>query len=126
MGKGAQEEKQPHEGDEGAENLLAGESSTKRIVAKSDGTPAPPDGGWGWVVVMAGFLCNMVLDGIGYSFGILLNPLMDHYNVGKGLMSLVSSSLGQIQVNVKAKSRSNSGQVNVKFRSNKIQGHSLG
>ena len=38
---------------------------------------------------MAGFLCNMVLDGIGYSFGILLTPLMDHYGVGKGLMSLV-------------------------------------
>ena len=116
MGKGAQEEKQPHEGDEGAENLLAGESSTKRIVAKSDGTPAPPDGGWGWVVVFASFLCNVVLDGIGYSFGILLNPLMDHYNVGKGLMSLVSSNSRQIQVNVKAKSRSNSSSGQIKSR----------
>jgi len=42
---------------------------------------------------MAGFLCNMVLDGIGYSFGILLTPLMKHYGVGKGLMSLVGSIL---------------------------------
>ena len=38
----------------------------------------------------ASFLCNMVLDGIGYSFGILLKPLMEHFGVGKGLMSLVS------------------------------------
>ena len=92
MGKGSQEEKQAREGDEGSENLLGAESSpSTKIVSqiRSDGTPVPPDGGWGWVVVMAGFLCNMVLDGIGYSFGILLTPLMDHYGVGKGLMSLV-------------------------------------
>ena len=94
MGKGSQEEKQTHEGDEGSENLLGGESSAKKVVSetRSDGTPVPPDGGWGWVVVIAGFLCNMVLDGIGYSFGILLNPLMEHYGVGKGLMSLVGLS----------------------------------
>ena len=91
MGKGSQEEKQTHEGDEGSDSLLGGESSNTKILSqiRSDGTPVPPDGGWGWVVVMAGFLCNMVLDGIGYSFGILLTPLMKHYGVGKGLMSLV-------------------------------------
>ena len=40
--------------------------------------PAPPqggkaveqeEGGWSWLVVLASFLCVMVLDGIGYSFG---------------------------------------------------------
>lgn len=95
MGKGSQEEKQTHEGDEGSDSLLGGESSNTKILSqiRSDGTPVPPDGGWGWVVVMAGFLCNMVLDGIGYSFGILLTPLMKHYGVGKGLMSLVGSIL---------------------------------
>ena len=40
--------------------------------------PAPPDGGWGWVVVFASFLCNMILDGIAYSFGVLLNPLVKY------------------------------------------------
>ncbi len=37
--------------------------------------PAPPDGGWGWVVCAASFVCNMILDGIAYSFGVLLGPL---------------------------------------------------
>ena len=23
----------------------------------------PPDGGWGWVIVISSFLCNLILDG---------------------------------------------------------------
>ena len=88
MGKGSQEEK--HEGEvvEESKNLL--ESPQNRTKSEDDGgPPPPPDGGWGWVVVAASFLCNMVLDGIGYSFGILLVPLMKHYNEGKGTISMV-------------------------------------
>jgi len=56
--------------------------------------PPPPDGGWGWVVVVSSFLCNMVLDGIGYSFGILLEPLQEYYKgTGKGTISMVGSIL---------------------------------
>ena len=25
--------------------------------------PLPPDGGWGWVIVISSFLCNLILDG---------------------------------------------------------------
>ena len=28
------------------------------------GPHPPPDGKWGWIIVAASFLCNMVLDGI--------------------------------------------------------------
>ena len=28
--------------------------------------PPPPDGGWGWVVCLASFMCNLILDGIAY------------------------------------------------------------
>lgn len=35
----------------------------------------PPDGGWGWVVVAATFFCNLVGDGIMYSFGIFIDTL---------------------------------------------------
>ena len=34
-----------------------------------------------------------MLDGIGYSFGILLEPLMEHYGEGKGVISMVGSIL---------------------------------
>merc|ERR1719244_799343 len=58
-----------------------------------------PDGGWGWVVMVASFFCNLVLDGIAYVFGIFLDPLMEHYKVQKGPMSIVGSILaGTIQL----------------------------
>ena len=54
-------------------------------------------GGWAWVVVLgellstilhnlsfcvsASFLCNMVIDGLGYSFGVLLEPIQTEFKV---------------------------------------------
>ena len=87
MGKGNQEEKPSREVVlEEAENLL-----THSIPHHEgeEGPPTPPDGGWGWIIVASSFLCNMVIDGIGYSFGILLNPLMKHYGEGKGMIAMV-------------------------------------
>lgn len=41
----------------------------------------PPDGGWGWVVVAASFMCNFVVDGIIFSGGSLLKPIQEEFNV---------------------------------------------
>ena len=38
--------------------------------------PLPPDGGWGWVVVLASFTCNMILDGQSMSQLLLLPSLL--------------------------------------------------
>ena len=38
-----------------------------------DGPPPPPDGGWGWIIVAASFLCNMVRF-IHYSFVLTMYP----------------------------------------------------
>ena len=60
---------------------------------------APPDGGWGWVVIIASFLCNLVLDGIAYVFGIFLVPMMTDYRVSEGPIATVGSILaGTIQL----------------------------
>ncbi|OUC46346.1 transporter, major facilitator family protein [Trichinella nativa] len=45
----------------------------------SDLRPVPPDGGFGWVIVFASFMANTIVDGIAYSFGIILPELHRHY-----------------------------------------------
>ena len=37
------------------------------------------DGGWGWIVCFCGFGCNVISFGIFMTFGIFLEPLMEHY-----------------------------------------------
>ena len=37
------------------------------------------DGGWGWIVCFSGFGCNVISFGIFMTFGIFLEPLMEHY-----------------------------------------------
>ena len=46
---------------------------------------------YGWLVVVASFLCNMVIDGMGYSFGMMLQPLMQELSEGAGWVSFVGS-----------------------------------
>merc|ERR1712233_43926 len=92
MGGGAEEEKRTDvtNGEEGKQLLKEYEPKKEA----SNGPPPPPDGGWGWIIVAASFLCNMVLDGIGYSFGIFVKPLEAHFEgAGKGKISLVGSIL---------------------------------
>jgi len=53
-------------------------------------------GGWAWVVVLASFLCNMVIDGLGYSFGVLLEPIQREFQAGSGSASFVGSILAGV------------------------------
>lgn len=58
--------------------------------------PAPPDGGWGWVIVFASFMSNFIIDGIAYSFGVLLLPLVDHFQSSRTSISWVGSLLSGV------------------------------
>lgn len=44
----------------------------------------PPDGGWGWVVVFASFLVNLIADGITFSFGVFFPHFLEYFGEGKG------------------------------------------
>ena len=54
------------------------------------------EGCMGWFVVLASFLCNMVIDGIGYSFGVLLQPLKEEFQAGAGAVAFVGSILAGV------------------------------
>ncbi|XP_057375663.1 monocarboxylate transporter 14-like isoform X1 [Daphnia carinata] len=58
--------------------------------------PIPPDGGWGWVIVMSSFLCNLIVDGIAYTFGVFLPKFVVYFNEGKGTVAWVGSLLAGV------------------------------
>ncbi|KAH0534489.1 monocarboxylate transporter 12 [Cotesia glomerata] len=51
----------------------------------------PPDGGWGWVIVAASFMCNVIVDGIIFSFGTFLDPIAQEFKVNKSRVAFASS-----------------------------------
>ncbi|KAL5288108.1 hypothetical protein ACFFRR_008765 [Megaselia abdita] len=53
----------------------------------------PIDGGWAWVVMVASFLCNTVVDGIVFSSGMIQESIMGEFKVSKGYVAIVSSLL---------------------------------
>lgn len=55
--------------------------------------PTPPDGGWGWVIVASSLMCNIIVDGIGYSFGILLPEFVTFFDESRSKVSLIGSLL---------------------------------
>lgn len=55
--------------------------------------PTPPDGGWGWMIMLASLVINFIVDGIGYAFGVLLPIFAEHFGESKGKASLVGSLL---------------------------------
>lgn len=70
---------------------------TKEDVAAVDDIKTsiiiPPDGGWGWVVMCASFCCNLVVDGIVFSFGLFIEPIEKDFQVNKASVALVGSLL---------------------------------
>lgn len=55
--------------------------------------PPPPDGGYGWVIVFASFMCNMIVDGIAYTFGVYLGEFVTYFGESKGTVAWVGSLL---------------------------------
>ena len=72
-------------------NRREDEGSGKQVVHQDQ---EEPDGGWGWLVVAACFMTNFVIDGVTYSFGMLMKPLMAEMEAG----SFGCATIGSIQV----------------------------
>ena len=59
-------------------------SDEKNQDLKSEVYRVPPDGGWGWMVVLSSFLIHVIADGIVYSFGVFFVVFVEHFNSGRG------------------------------------------
>ncbi|XP_030554682.1 uncharacterized protein LOC115758262 isoform X3 [Drosophila novamexicana] len=51
----------------------------------------PPDGGYGWVVLILSFIAQLIVDGIVFTIGILLPHMANEFNVSNGQVVLVGS-----------------------------------
>ena len=58
--------------------------------------PLTPDGGWGWMVVIATFVSNLIVDGVAYTFGIIMPELIDYFASSKGKTALVGSMVSGV------------------------------
>ena len=73
-----------------------GDAADPRMDVEVDGVeelsvPLTPDGGWGWMVVVASFVSNLIVDGVAYTFGIIMPQLIDHFDASKGKTAVVGS-----------------------------------
>lgn len=54
---------------------------------------APPDGGWGWIVVVSSFFISVLVDGVCFTFGIFFDEFMDEFGTSKATTSWIGSVL---------------------------------
>ena len=52
-----------------------------------------PDGGYGWVIVFASFMCNLIVDGIAYTFGLFFGIFTIHFATSKSKVALCGALL---------------------------------
>lgn len=72
----------------------SGSSSSSDDEGSSSGQYSeaqPPDGGWGWVVVFASFIVNLIADGITFSFGVIFVEFLNYFGEGKGKTAWIGS-----------------------------------
>ncbi|KAG5309786.1 MOT14 protein, partial [Acromyrmex insinuator] len=53
--------------------------------------PKVPDGGWGWVVVLASLIISMIADGISFSFGLLYIEFLHEFGASKSKTAWIGS-----------------------------------
>jgi MCP family monocarboxylic acid transporter-like MFS transporter 14 len=58
-----------------------------------DGLPTPPDGGYGWVIVIAAFLSNFLVDGIANAFGAFMPSFETEFQSSTAATSVIGSLL---------------------------------
>lgn len=70
-------------GDDDDDSICSDESDVR--------LPPIPDGGWGWVVVIAAFLVSACADGLAFSFGLLHEEFTRYFETTQSKTSLIGS-----------------------------------
>lgn len=72
---------------DGSDDSMPGERKSSDAAS----TSWAPDGGWGWMIVVAVFFGNFLIDGCAGSFGILYPELLDEFKASPATTSMAGS-----------------------------------
>ncbi|KAH0999259.1 hypothetical protein HUJ04_005378 [Dendroctonus ponderosae] len=64
---------------------------TEDVCSDDIDVTVTPDGGWGWVIVFASFMCNLVVDGIIFSYGTFIKGIASELGVTRSEAAMVRS-----------------------------------
>lgn len=70
---------------DGRENLYAESMKKDELPSKI------PDGGWGWMVVLASLVISMIADGVSFSFGLLYIEFLEEFGASKSKTAWIGS-----------------------------------
>lgn len=74
-----------------ASSSLSSSSSSEDNSSIGLSEARAPDGGWGWVVVAASFMVNLIADGITFSFGVMFVEFHHYFGEGKSKTAWIGS-----------------------------------
>ena len=77
-----------------------GNQKSREISDVGKNRTTPPDGGWGWIIVLASFIIHVIILGIVYSFGIFYVEFLHYFNGGKGETAWVGSMVAGVMYTV--------------------------
>lgn len=60
----------------------------------------PVNGGYAWVIVFCSFMCNLIVDGTCYTFGVFIGDFVNEFAVGKGVVAWAGSLLAGVYMTV--------------------------
>ena len=67
-------------------------ASERKVVA--------PDGGYGWVVTLASFFTNVIVDGVCFSFGVFYVEFLEYFGESASKTSWVGSVLNGMYLSI--------------------------
>lgn len=67
-----------------SESDITGNMVVEEDAEDVDGESTAPDGGWGWVVVIASFMIHLIADGATFSFGVIYVELLQYFKESRG------------------------------------------
>ncbi|CAP27689.2 Protein CBG07361 [Caenorhabditis briggsae] len=85
-----------HDGEHNTEEKKLGPQDPETVEKELEevGFVAPPDGGYGWAIVASSFLINMVVDGVIFTVGKILQPAWVHgFNISEASAAMTMSIL---------------------------------